>query len=119
MARAAFRPCTWPGCPELTIDGGRCPRHTREANRGYDQRRGTAKQRGYDSTWERVRLIVLARDHYLCRECIRGGYVNSVAMLAPVDHIIPISQRPDLRLALSNLETLCHHCHARKHRGRA
>src|SRR5687768_6125463 len=118
MARAALRPCPSPGCPALT-PGGPCPKHAREAHRRYDQGRGTAKQRGYDSTWEQLRLIVLARDHYLCQECLRGGNVNAVGKSAPVDHIIPISDKPDLRLAMSNLEALCNHCHARKHHSRA
>ncbi|MGE7439340.1 MULTISPECIES: holin [Kitasatospora] len=54
-----------PGCPEYTT-GGRCEDHRREA----EQRRGTARQCGYDRTHEReFRAAVLARDPVcvLCR----------------------------------------------------
>jgi 5-methylcytosine-specific restriction endonuclease McrA len=30
------------------------------------------------------------------------------------DHIIPIEERPDLRLDLENMQTLCDPCHRRK-----
>ena len=31
-----------------------------------------------------------------------------------VDHIIPIEQRPDLRLVMENLQSACHRCHSAK-----
>jgi 5-methylcytosine-specific restriction protein A len=56
--RTAWRVCPTPGCPEYT-EGGRCPDHRREA----EQRRGSARQRGYGRRHERVfRAAVLARD---------------------------------------------------------
>ncbi|GAA2227243.1 hypothetical protein GCM10010430_03260 [Kitasatospora cystarginea] len=61
----AYTICTVPGCPEYTT-GGRCEDHRREA----EQRRGTARQCGYDRTHEReFRAAVLARDPVcvLCR----------------------------------------------------
>lgn len=33
-----------------------------------------------------------------------------------VDHVIPLRERPDLRLALANLQSLCWRCHAAKTR---
>ena len=42
--------------------------------------RGSASARGYGSAWQRVRLLVLERDEYVCQLCGRDG-ANSV------DHI--------------------------------
>lgn len=49
MARAK-RVCPEPRCPILT-DGGRCPAHTREA----DKARGSRQQRGYNAEHDRLR----------------------------------------------------------------
>ncbi|MEO3978791.1 holin [Streptomyces sp. CAU 1734] len=57
-SRAAWRVCSVPGCPEFT-QRGRCDDHRREA----EQRRGSARQRGYGTRHERdFRKGVLARD---------------------------------------------------------
>jgi 5-methylcytosine-specific restriction protein A len=32
-----------------------------------------------------------------------------------VDHIIPVEERPDLRLVEDNLQSLCRPCHDKKH----
>lgn len=57
--RTGWRVCSKPGCPEYTDQGGRCPDHRREA----EQRRGTARQRGYGKQHEtRFRPGVLARN---------------------------------------------------------
>ena len=32
-----------------------------------------------------------------------------------VHHIIPLSERPDLALSLSNLRSLCNECHNKNH----
>ena len=55
------------------------------------------------------KLLAKQRDNYTCQEC---GYQETEIM--EVDHIIPKSQRPDLRFVLSNLITLCPNCHRRK-----
>jgi 5-methylcytosine-specific restriction protein A len=60
----ALTPCTQPGCPALTT-GGRCQTHQRAA----DQARGTAADRGYDTTHRRrFRRAVLRRDP-ICVRC--------------------------------------------------
>jgi 5-methylcytosine-specific restriction protein A len=57
--RGGYRVCTTPGCPEYVQGGGRCDQHKRQA----EQRRGTARQRGYGRGHEtRFRPAVLARD---------------------------------------------------------
>lgn len=59
----------------------------------------------YTSTWWRkLRLIVLARQP-VCRACQRAAATE-------VDHIVPRrAGGPD---DISNLQGLCHHCHAVK-----
>jgi 5-methylcytosine-specific restriction protein A len=47
----------------------------------------------------------------LCRACLFIGRLTAATL---VDHIVPISQAPDLRLVRSNLQALCASCHARK-----
>jgi 5-methylcytosine-specific restriction protein A len=55
-ARRGWRVCPVPGCPEFT-QGGRCDSHRKQA----EQRRGSARQRGYGKQHEqRFRPGVLA-----------------------------------------------------------
>lgn len=80
MPQRPRRPCTTPGCPELT-DGGPCEKHKRQR----EQQRGSSTERGYDGRWERARKAWLA-EHPLCAECERNGRVTAATV---VDHIIP------------------------------
>jgi 5-methylcytosine-specific restriction enzyme A len=78
--------------------------------------RPTARQRGYDADWERLRCEVIAA-HPVC--CVPG--CGSADRLN-VDHIVPIRVAPQRRLDRSNLRVMCHPCHsahtARTARGR-
>jgi 5-methylcytosine-specific restriction protein A len=69
-----------------------------------DRTRPSARRRGYDRLWAKVRAQHLA-EFPLCSEpgC---GDLATVA-----DHIISIRQRPDLRLDRTNLRSFCkpHH----------
>ena len=89
-------------------------------NRLYDQCRGTAKQRGYDSTWNGCGSSCLRAITICVRNACAKDLSNAVGKSAPVDHIIPISRTARLAArTLGNPLVLCHYCHARKHRGRA
>ena len=50
----------------------------------------------------------------LCVECLASGLADRAT--AEVDHIIPISEAPHLRLTRENLQGLCSVCHGRKTR---
>lgn len=72
--------------------------------------------------WKRARGRALERDHYFCVECRKAGrritLENGLRVPVPaemVHHIQSIQERPDLRLTLSNLISLCNSCHAAKH----
>lgn len=47
------KPCSWPGCSELT-SGSYCAGHSRQAPKQQD-RRPSSSVRGYGRTWRRVR----------------------------------------------------------------
>jgi 5-methylcytosine-specific restriction protein A len=81
------------------------------ARRFYDQRRGSTKERGYDSDWERVAEHRRVLDCGLCQACLAEGLLTASPI---VDHIIPMHIRPDWRLEIGNTQVLCHPCHTRK-----
>lgn len=69
--------------------------------------RGTSDWRGYDSTWRKVRRMVLANEP-LCRRCNQLGITKAADM---VHHQVPVKAAPHLRLVMANLEPLCWSCH--------
>lgn len=73
------------------------------------QTRASAAKRGYDRAWRRLRRLKLQLSP-LC-ECDRCLSAHTVALAEVVDHIIPIAERPDLRLDLSNLRSMTKRCH--------
>ena len=73
--------------------------------------RGTAAERGYDHTWNKLRASVL-QEQPLCQDCEDHGITNPDDL--ELDHIIPITERPDLRLVRANLRMRCKACHQRK-----
>lgn len=119
MPARALRPCTHPGCPALLPGGGRCQAHQKAEARAYDERRGSAASRGYDATWRRLRVQFLRQNPLCeCDDCGAGAIRMTLAEV--VDHIIPIEERPDLRLDWSNLRSMskrCHDAHTARTRG--
>ena len=78
------------------------------------EKRASAAARGYDNDWERFRLRFLR--HWIsigwpCALC--GGPLDPVDLGSlDVDHVIPIRERPDLRLEPQNCRALHHACHS-------
>ena len=95
--------CGYRGCPRTTL-GRYCEEHLPLARRFYDERRGSTKERGYDSDWERVAEHRRQLDCGLCRACLAEGLVIASPI---VDHIVPIHVRPDWRLEIGNTQVLC------------
>lgn len=62
--------------------------------------------------WKALRLLCLKRDRWTCVLC--GASVQGVG-LSRVNHRLSRKARPDLALALSNLETLCAPCDNKHH----
>ncbi|MCP1613985.1 5-methylcytosine-specific restriction protein A [Azospirillum lipoferum] len=89
-----------------------------ERKRRFDETRGTARQRGYDRDWEKLRDAVVIERGCRCeaKGCgrivvLRKREATATAPVAHVDHIKSIADRPDLRLERSNLRVLCEPCH--------
>lgn len=104
MPHAPPRVCS---CGSIVPAGKSCPRCAKAS----DAARGTARQRGYDRDWQRLREEHLAR-HPACAECGATGAVD-------VDHVVPLREAPHRRLDPTNLRTLCRRHHNRVTHGRA
>jgi len=75
--------------------------------------------------WKSMRQLVLIKANFRCSVC--GGDVSRKGY-SRVDHIVPLSKRPDLALSERNLRVLCgvvdpvaktHNCDAARHRNKA
>jgi len=69
---------------------------------------GSARKRGYDAEWDKLSRRYRKSVRGLCEECYRAGLIKTCDV---VDHMIPISENPDLRLSWANLDALCHSHH--------
>ena len=103
MPNRSLKPCSYPGCPNLT-NGGRCSAHRRP------ETRPTATERGYDARWRRLRAQHLARNPW----CVMCASFGKVEKATEVDHIIPHKGDDSLRLDASNLQSLCSYHHKSK-----
>jgi 5-methylcytosine-specific restriction protein A len=106
--RIPRRPCSVPGCPELT-GNARCEAHQHAHQSEVDAHRGSSSARGYDATWRRLRRAKLATDP-VCQ--IRTNCPGMVA--TEVDHKTPVRQWPEGRLDWDNLQSTCIPCHRAK-----
>jgi 5-methylcytosine-specific restriction protein A len=113
MPLASLKPCRYPGCGmAVHRTAAYCSVHTKAVRQQSDQLRGNAASRGYDQAWQRLRVLYLA-EHPVCEceECQSGERRLIAAQV--VDHRIPISERPDLRLMWTNLRAMSKPCHDR------
>ena len=62
--------------------------------------------------WQHKRKTILKRDGYSCRECARYGKTEGANT---VHHVMPLSDRPDLKLDSRNLISLSDYDHERMH----
>ncbi|GIW48990.1 MAG: HNH endonuclease [Caloramator sp.] len=109
MQRKPKRPCSYPGCPELT-DGRYCEKHEKEIEREYNRNNRTYKYLYNTARWKRLRIKFL-KEHPLCEECKRNGVVTLAEV---VDHIIPHKGNKELFWDEENLQALCKECHDSK-----
>lgn len=80
-----------------------------ERDAAYDDRRGSAHERGYDHRWRKARLLHLASEP-LCRMCANAS-PPSIVVATVVDHIV--EHKGDARLFWDphNWQSLCKSCH--------
>jgi len=118
MPARPLRPCAAPGCTALVVRG-RCEAHQKAQRIEQDAVRGSTTERGYDWSWRKLRVQFLQRHPLcMCPECDEGR--KRVTLAEVVDHIQTIEDRPDLRLAWSNLRSMSkahHDAHTARTRG--
>jgi 5-methylcytosine-specific restriction protein A len=103
------RPCSHPGCPNLT-HGRFCKEHQKEENARYEKYdRDPAVRRRYGRAWSRIRAAY-AKEHPFCEKCFERGIIVPVE---EVHHIVPLSEGGTH--ARDNLISLCKSCHSRIH----
>lgn len=85
MAKAAKRPCTYPGCGVLVGGGSRCDAHPIQQWAKRQARQGTTTERGYGHAWRKLRKLILERDGYLCQVALAEGRIEAAT---EVDHRI-------------------------------
>lgn len=59
--------------------------------------------------WQVLRMAILERDGWKCRECGERRRLE-------VDHVLPVRTHPERAWQPANLQTLCRVCHTRKTR---
>ena len=80
-----------------------------QRDRAHDQRRGSSRDRGYTSEWERARQLYLA-EHPLCAMCERERRFMPATV---VDHIQPHRGDRELFWNENNWQALCKRHHDR------
>jgi 5-methylcytosine-specific restriction protein A len=109
MPKRPKRPCSTPGCPNLT-DGRYCEEHRVVERRRYDKfERSPDVNKKYGRAWKRIRDSY-AREHPLCERCEKNGRLTPAE---EVHHILPISLGGTHEK--SNLMSLCKSCHNKIH----
>ena len=66
-------------------------------------------ERGYSTAWDKLRIVILKRDRYLCQHCIKAGRVTAATS---VDHILAKAKGGTDEQ--TNLQSLCGDCRAEK-----
>ena len=112
MPMMPAKQCSTPGCPNLSTRG-KCD----ACQRRYDNRRGTAAERGYDAKWQRFRIGIIeanmmrhgSRRYPVCERCEQKIMGKAEAH---VHHKIEHGGDPALLFDRSNCMVLCRSCHS-------
>ena len=72
---------------------------------------GSPRKQGLQSKWLRVKRAAFERDGYKCQIC--GSQKDLCG-----HHVKEKAQYPELAYEVSNIITLCKHCHAKQHPGK-
>lgn len=74
-----------------------------------DEHRRYSRHITRGNRWKTLRMAILERDGFACKECGARGRLE-------VDHILPVRTHPKLAWKPDNLQALCPSCHTRKTR---
>lgn len=66
----------------------------------------------HSPAWQRARVHVLIRDHYLCQECKRQGVITRASTVHHKEHA---KDNPERFFDEDNLESICKACHNKEH----
>jgi 5-methylcytosine-specific restriction endonuclease McrA len=106
------RYCATPGCPNKITSGRFCEQCLKNQQQLKEERRGSARKRGYDKTWEKASKLYRSANP-ICERCLSRGKYNDKDLL--VHHIKPLKEG-GARLDFNNLQTLCRSCHKAIHK---
>lgn len=121
MARKAQRPCRTINCGNLTRETY-CEIHKRtdlenlqQKRKEYNREIRSPKLNQFysSSEWQRARAVAIERDNHLCQRCLKAGTLKRAEL---VHHKVEVKDDWSQRLALDNLESLCHKCHNKHHK---
>lgn len=72
----------------------------------------------YKSTaWQRCREAAISRDHHLCQDCLKKGFIVPAEEVHHIEPLTPENiDRADISLNLDNLVSLCKECHKARHK---
>jgi 5-methylcytosine-specific restriction protein A len=113
MPSRPLRCCSYPGCPNLVVSG-KCAEHSKQDRQRQDRQRGSFRERGYTSNWDKpggIRETKLRRDP-ICQRCESRGTIKPAKL---VHHIVSLSKGGSLS-DMNNLLSLCVKCHDEIHR---
>lgn len=112
MPRKPKRPCSFPGCPELAVEGKQyCAEHQRREDARYNHyTRSPDVNKKYGRAWKRIRDRYASK-HPLCEMCLAEGRMTPTA---EIHHKVPVSKGG--RHDEENLMALCRSCHNKIHR---
>ena len=100
------RPCSFPGCPELTDDRF-CDEHAKQEARRYERYgRDPVVKKRYGRTWKRIRDRYI-KSHPLCERCAKD---EKVTLAEEVHHIKTLAHGGTNDE--DNLMSLCKSCHS-------
>ena len=105
-----MKPCSEPGCPQITKQGGYCDTHRKDRNPARWQHDEKTAARGYGAAHRRWRAAVL-RHNPLCVDCVAEG---RSAPATDADHI----DGDPFNRQLDNGRGLCRLHHNRRTHGR-
>ena len=92
----------------IAFSGADVPQFTcRPVASAREKQRGSARDRGYDTDWNRLSKWHAKREP-LCRECYFRGRRKPWEL---TNHVLPVKDRPDRRLDKENLSSACKPCH--------
>lgn len=93
-------------CPNLVTHTTHCPDHTRI----WPKTQSPSSKHAHSWAWQKLAKSIKERDKHQCQ--INGPYCIGYA--TTVDHILPVSQRPDLADDPTNLRASCRPCNDHK-----